>query len=45
MRGDTDPMAICLLERLTKCNKGLDVASRADNLDDDVKTRWRRLAG
>ena len=33
-------MAVAILELPAECNEGLDVASRADDVNDDVKGRW-----
>lgn len=43
--GDADAVAVGVAQRLAECDKGLDVAAGADNLDDNVEGRWRRLAG
>lgn len=43
MGGDADSVAVCVLEDLAEGDKGLDVTSRANNLDDDVELRGRGL--
>lgn len=45
MRRNADPMAILFLEDFSESNKGLDVAARSNNLNDDIEPRWRLLAG
>lgn len=45
MGGDADAVAVGVAQRLAEGDKGLDVAAGADNLDDNVERRRRRLAG
>lgn len=43
--GDADAVAVGVAQRLAEGDKGLDVAAGADNLDDNVECRRRRLSG
>lgn len=43
--GDADAVAVGIAEGLAEGDKGLDVAAGADDLDDNVELRRRRLAG
>lgn len=45
MRGYANAVAVRLLEGLAEGHKRLDVAPRADNLDDDIQTRRGCLTG
>lgn len=45
MRCDTDAVTICLFQLLTKSNEGLNVATRSNDLNDDVEPRRGFLAG
>jgi hypothetical protein len=38
--GDTDSVFVCGLQGLAKGYEGLNIATRADYLDDDVERRW-----